>query len=99
MMLPQYWSWGDHVPFQDDHLVPRSRKALVEHPEDLGALPYLLVPPVPEEVDACRRTLLIVANGLQEYFGHNRIKKRPGLFLYVSPCGLFGPGRPVGTGG
>ncbi len=49
------WPWGDHAPFLDDHLVPRSRKYLVERPEDLEALRYLLVPPTPAEVDAYRR--------------------------------------------
>ncbi len=49
------WPWGDHVPFLDDRLVPSSRKYLVERPEDLEALRYLLTPPTPAEVDAYRR--------------------------------------------
>ncbi len=49
------WPWGDHVPFLDDHLVPRSRKYLVERPEDLEALSYLLTPPTPAEVEAYHR--------------------------------------------
>jgi len=44
------WRWGDHVPFLDDYLVGRSRKFIVDGPEDLDALQYLLVPPTPEEV-------------------------------------------------
>jgi len=49
------WPWGDHVPFLDDHLVPLSRKYLVERPEDLEALSYLLTPPTPVEVETYRR--------------------------------------------
>ena len=46
------WRWGDHVPFLDDYLVPRSKKFLVTKPEDLDALRYLLVPLTKQEVDA-----------------------------------------------
>lgn len=46
------WRWGDHVPFLDDYLVGRSRKFIVDGPNDLDALRYLLVPPTPEEVAA-----------------------------------------------
>lgn len=48
------WRWGDHVPFLDDYIVPRSRKFLVTQPEDLEALRYLLVSPKPEEIAAFR---------------------------------------------
>ncbi len=48
------WRWGDHVPFLDDYIEPRSRKFLVESMADLEALRYLLVPPTPEEA-ACFR--------------------------------------------
>ncbi len=44
------WPWGNHVPFLDDYLVPRSKKFLVTAPEDLDALRCLLVPPSQEEV-------------------------------------------------
>lgn len=44
------WRWGDHVPFLDDYIEPRSRKFLVEEPKDLAALRYLLVPPTGAEV-------------------------------------------------
>ncbi|MCJ7701366.1 MAG: hypothetical protein MUO62_07270, partial [Anaerolineales bacterium] len=44
------WRWGDHVPFLDDYLVGRSQKFIVDGPEDLDALRYLLVPPTPEEI-------------------------------------------------
>jgi len=46
------WRWGDHVPFLDDYLVSRSRKFIVDGPDDLDALRYLLVPPTPEEIAA-----------------------------------------------
>jgi uroporphyrinogen-III decarboxylase len=48
------WPWGDHVPFLDDYLVPRSRRFILNGPEDLPALRYLLVPPKPEEAAAYR---------------------------------------------
>ena len=44
------WRWGDHVPFLDDYLVPRSRKFLIDSEADLDALAYLLMEPTPEEV-------------------------------------------------
>ena len=49
------WPYGDHVPFLDDHLVPRSDKFLVEDEEDLDALSYLLVEPSLEEINAFYR--------------------------------------------
>jgi len=48
------WRWGDHVPFLDDYIVPRSRQFLVQRPGDLGSLRYLLVPPTADEVAAFR---------------------------------------------
>lgn len=49
------WRWGDHVPFLDDHIEPRSQRFLIERHEDVDALGYLLVPPTPEEVTEFRR--------------------------------------------
>ena len=43
--LTDDWPYGNHVPFLDDYLVPRSRKFLVESMADLDALGYLLVEP------------------------------------------------------
>ena len=43
------WRWGDHVPFLDDYLEPRSRKFLVSGPDDIERLRYLLVAPTPDE--------------------------------------------------
>jgi len=44
------WPWGDHVPFLDDHIVPQSRKYLVDRPEDLEPLRFLLTSPTPIEI-------------------------------------------------
>ena len=49
------WRWGDHVPFLDDFLIPRSRKFLVTQEEDLAALRHLLVAPSEQEVEAFRK--------------------------------------------
>lgn len=48
------WRWGDHVPFLDDYLVPRSREFLVTEPADLEALSYLLVPLTTDEIRVFR---------------------------------------------
>lgn len=45
------WPWGDHVPFLDDFLIPRSTKFIVESEDDLEAFQYLLVPPTDQERD------------------------------------------------
>jgi hypothetical protein len=68
------WRWGDHVPFLDDYLVPRSREFLVQRPGDLDGLRHLLVPPSGDEIvafrdssqaalDLARRHGLLVAGG------------------------------------
>lgn len=44
------WRWGDHVPFLDDYLIPRSKKFIVEGEEDLSAFQYLLVSPTDQEI-------------------------------------------------
>jgi len=49
------WPWGDHVPFLDDYIVPRSRKSLVTGPQDLEALRFLLAPSTSEDMTAYRR--------------------------------------------
>ena len=48
------WPYGDHVPFLDDFLIPRSLKFIVEKIEDLDALKYLLIPSPKEDVEAFR---------------------------------------------
>jgi hypothetical protein len=68
------WRWGDHVPFLDDYLAPRSKKFLITGPEDLKAFRYLLVSPSHQEIDAfnqesepliafARRQGLLIAGG------------------------------------
>jgi hypothetical protein len=44
------WRWGNHVPFLDDFIIPRSQKFLVTEPKDLAALRFLLVPPTKHEI-------------------------------------------------
>jgi hypothetical protein len=46
------WRWGDHVPFLDDYLTPRSNKFLITGPEDLKAFRYLLAPLTSQEIQA-----------------------------------------------
>jgi len=68
------WKWGDHIPFLDDYIVPRSRKYLVSDAKDLPALRYLLVPPTQAEIEQfgedakaaiqlAREHQLLVSNG------------------------------------
>ncbi len=49
------WPWGEHVPFLDDHIVPRARKYLIAQEGDLRALRHLLVPPTPLEIEEYQR--------------------------------------------
>ena len=63
----QDWRWGDHVPFLDDYLIPRSKKFLVEGPEDLPAFQYLLVPPTGAEIDAFHQESAPVKAFAQEH--------------------------------
>ena len=48
------WPYGDHIPFLDDYLIPRSQKLLIENQKDLAALRYLLVPPTADDIRAFR---------------------------------------------
>ncbi|MFH0965294.1 MAG: uroporphyrinogen decarboxylase family protein [Planctomycetota bacterium] len=48
------WPHGDHVPFLDDYLVPRSIKPLVQGPGDLEALKFLLRPTNEEDAEEFR---------------------------------------------
>ena len=48
------WPHGDHVPFLDDYLVPRSRKFLIERKDEIGALRHLLTPVARDDVRAFR---------------------------------------------
>lgn len=46
------WRWGEHVPFLDDYLIPRSKKFILDGPDDLEAFQYLLAPPTDAEIAA-----------------------------------------------
>ncbi len=48
------WRWGNHVPFLDDYLIPRSQKFIVEAEGDLAPFQYLLAPPKADEIKAFR---------------------------------------------
>jgi len=50
----QDWPWGDHVPFIDDFLIPRSRKFLITPDDSLDALRYLLPSPTDEDITRFR---------------------------------------------
>jgi len=45
------WRWGEHVPFLDDYLIPRSKKFILQEPVDLEAFSYLLQQPTDTEID------------------------------------------------
>jgi hypothetical protein len=49
------WRWGNHVPFLDDYIIPRSRKFLLAGKKDLAGFRYLLVPPTEREIDTFRK--------------------------------------------
>jgi len=48
------WPHGEHVPFFDDYLIPRSIKPLITADDSLDALRYLLAPPTDEDVERMR---------------------------------------------
>lgn len=50
------WIHGDHVPFLDDYLIPRSKKFLIATRRDLDALSYLLTPVTKEDIEWFRET-------------------------------------------
>ncbi len=45
------WRWGNHVPIFDDYINPRSLKYIINEPNDLNALRYLLKPPSTKEIE------------------------------------------------
>jgi uroporphyrinogen-III decarboxylase len=51
---------GEHVPLFDDLVVPRARKRLITHHEDLGALRYLLTPPSREDIATLKESARVV---------------------------------------
>jgi len=63
------WPWGDHIPFMDDFLIPRSRKFLITPEDSLDALRYLLPPPTDRDIaqfreSACRAKSLAAERDL-----------------------------------
>jgi hypothetical protein len=50
------WEQGERVPLFDDFVIPRARKRLIEGPDDLPALQYLLTPPSDDEIAAFRES-------------------------------------------
>jgi uroporphyrinogen-III decarboxylase len=49
------WRWGEHVPFLDDYLIPRSKNFIIQEPDDLEAFQYLLAPPTDAEIKAFKQ--------------------------------------------
>jgi hypothetical protein len=49
------WRWGDHVPFLDDYLVGRSKKFIVDGPQDLPGLQALLAAPTDFEISVFQK--------------------------------------------
>ncbi len=50
------WNHGDHIPFFDDYLIPRSKKFLISNKTDLKSLEYLFTPPTKEDISEFRET-------------------------------------------
>ena len=48
------WPWGDHVPFLDDFLIPRSKRFLITPQDSLESLGYLLAPPAADQIEQFR---------------------------------------------
>jgi hypothetical protein len=55
VVMTDDWRWGNHVPFLDDYLIPRSKKYIIDGPDDLEAFQYLLVPPNDAEINAFKQ--------------------------------------------
>ena len=53
------WRWGNHVPFLDDFITPRSRKFLINEPEDLDAFRFLLADLSPDEIEAFQKEAIM----------------------------------------
>ena len=50
------WKHGDHIPFFDDYLIPRSEKFLISNKTDLKSLEYLLTSPSKQDIKEFRET-------------------------------------------
>lgn len=53
------WRWGNHAPFLDDFITPRSRKFLINEPEDLDAFRFLLADLSPDEIEAFQKEAIM----------------------------------------
>ena len=49
--LSEDWPHGAHIPFVDDYQVSRAIKPLITERRELEALPYMLMPPSPEDAE------------------------------------------------
>jgi len=72
------WPWGDHLPFIDDFLIPRSRKFLITPDESLYALRYLLPPPTDKDIvqfreNACRAKALAAKRDLLTVYQYGTV--------------------------
>jgi hypothetical protein len=72
------WPWGDHVPFMDDFLIPRSRKFLITPEDSLDALRYLLPPPTDKDMaqfreNACRSKALAAERDLLTVYQYGMV--------------------------
>jgi len=61
------WRWGNHVPLFDDYISPRAVKYIIDGPDDLNALKYLLVAPSPTDIDFTRKESEPVLNFAHEH--------------------------------
>jgi uroporphyrinogen-III decarboxylase len=64
--LSEDWPHGNHIPFIDDYQVPRTLKPLVNGPQDLPALRFLLQPPRPEDITAYQQEAARVWSFIEE---------------------------------
>lgn len=53
--MTEDWRWGEHVPFLDDYLIPRSKNFIVRGTDDLDAFQYLLAPPTDAEIESFKQ--------------------------------------------
>ena len=53
--MTEDWRLGEHVPFLDDYLIPRSKNFIVRRSDDLDAFQYLLAPPTDAEIESFKQ--------------------------------------------
>ena len=87
------WPYGDFVPLFSDFLVGRSTEFLIERPDDLAALRYLLSPPTDEDIASFREQ----SAGLKRFAADRGLLVSAGQ--YGSQVGGGLPGRTVGAVG